>query len=90
MVAGPIDNALHEGLAPGHLRFADANAEQLLDEGVVGGRLDALAADCLGDAQRGAADETRGHGVDDPVGVADDDRDEGVEPRVVARAALAT
>ena len=78
---GAVDDALDERLAAGNLRLPDADAEQLLDEGVVGGRLEALAPHRLGDLQRGAADEAHGDGVDDPVGVADDDGDEGIEAR---------
>ena len=34
VVAGAVDDALHERLAPGHLVLAEADAEQLLDERV--------------------------------------------------------
>ena len=47
----------------------------------LGRGLDPPAAHGLGDAQGVAADDAHGDGVDDPVGVADDDGDEGVEAR---------
>ena len=81
VVAGAVDHALHERLAAGDLGVAEADAEQLLDERVAAGRLDPAAAHGLGDAQRVAADDAHGDGVDDPVGVADDDGDERVEAR---------
>ena len=43
--------------------------------------LDPPPAHGLGDAQGVAADDAHGDGVDDPVGVADDDGDERVEAR---------
>ena len=81
-VAGAIDDPLDERLAAADLVVTDPDAEQLLDEPVVGRGLDTLAPHGLGDAQRVAADEPDGDGVDDPVDVADDHRDEGVEPRL--------
>ena len=82
MLADAVDDALHEALAAADLVVAEADAEQPLDEHVVGAGLGAPPPHRLGDAQRFAADDAHGDRVDHPVGVPDDRGDGGVEPRL--------
>ena len=89
VLAGPLDHAGDEGVAPLDRGLREGEAEQPLDEavGLVG--LDPPAPDRLGDPGAGPT-RPRADGVHDVVDVADDRRRRGRRAGAAARAAPAT
>ena len=70
---------LAERLAARGLFRTESDAEQPLDEDVVGRRLGATSPDRFGDLQCVAADDADRDGIDHPVDGADRDRNGGIE-----------
>jgi len=79
VLAGAVDDTLHECLATRGLVRAEADAEQPFDEDLVGRCLGATTARSLGDLEGTPADDADRNSVDDPVDDADRDRHRRVE-----------
>jgi hypothetical protein len=79
VLAGPVDDALHERLAAGGLLGTETDAEQPFDEDLVRRRLGPAPTGSFGDLECAAADDPDGDGIDDPVDHPDRHRDGRVE-----------